>query len=536
MKTHTRMLRSVNLGSGAERRRVGECQAGAGSLGGAEGASHALKTAYWTLAVVLALSSSWVHAQTPTCAALPSPPGCNSVTSDNGENTAMGTGALASLMNSAFNYGFSNTAAGYHALYFNTTGWDNTALGVEALLHNTTGLANTALGQQALASNTTGGSNTASGSGALGQNTTGDSNTAVGYSALVSNTTGGDNTALGLFALSHNNGNFNTASGEDALEFNTTANGNTASGYSALKSNTTGASNSAFGNGALQYNVLGTENTASGAFSLYSNTSGNYNAASGFEALFANTTASNNTASGFRALYFTTTGADNTAIGFRALLSNTTGLNNIAIGANAGYAVTGSNNIDIGSAGSAGESSVIRIGGPSQTAVHIAGITSAHLTGSPVYVSASGQLGVLSSSERYKTEIASMGGSTQKLHELRPVSFHLKSDPKGAVQYGLIAEEVNKIYPELVIRDDAGTIQGVRYDELAPLLLSEVQQQQRELQKQQVAVQALAEQNEVQAAKINNLTQQLAELNDLKQEMLAVLVKLQSKDQLVAQR
>ena len=532
MKTLTRILRLFNLGSGAHRRRIGECQAGEASLGGAEGAGHALKTAYWALPVVLALSSSWVHAQTPTCAA----PGCNSVTSDGERNTAMGTGALVmDLLGVSSNSGAGNTAAGYHALYPNTDGQANTALGSNALNSNADGGYNTALGASALYSNN-GYFNTAMGEEALYfANSTG--NTAAGFRALQLDTTGGDNTASGREALiSNSTGNNNTASGAEALFSNTTANGNTASGFRALKANTTGASNAAFGASALQHNVLGNENTASGAFSLYSNTDGNYNAASGFEALFANTTASNNTASGFRALYFTTTGADNTALGFRALLSNTTGLNNIAIGANAGYAVTGSNNIDIGSTGSAGESGVIRIGGPSQTAVHIAGIVSTHLTGSPVYVSASGQLGVLSSSERYKTEITSMGGSTQKLHELRPVSFHLKSDPKGTVQYGLIAEEVNKIYPELVIRDDAGAIQGVRYDELAPLLLSEVQQQQRELQKQQVAVQALAGQNEVQAAKINNLTQQLAELNDLKQEMLAVLVKLQSKDQLVALR
>jgi hypothetical protein len=132
-----------------------------------------------------------------------------------------------------------------------------------------------------------------------------------------------------------------------------------------------------------------------------------------------------------------------------------------------------------------------------------------------VYVTANGQLGVLASSERYKTEIASMGPSTQKLHELRPVSFHLKSDPKGAVQYGLIAEEVNQVFPELVIRDDAGTIQGVRYDELAPMLLNEVQQQ---------------------AAEIRDLKQQVAELNNLKLEMRAALVALKSKDQLVARR
>jgi hypothetical protein len=190
-------------------------------------------------------------------------------------------------------------------------------------------------------------------------------------------------------------------------------------------------------------------------------------------------------------------------------------LNNIAIGASAGYAVTGSNNIDIGSTGSAGENGVIRIGGASQTAVHIAGIASTHLTGSPVYVGANGQLGVLASSERYKTEIASMDGSTRKLHELRPVSFHLKSDPKGAVQYGLIAEEVNKVFPELVIRDDAGTIQGVRYDELAPMLLSEMQKEERKI--------------DAQAAEISELKQQLAGIQ-------AALVNLQPKDQLVAQR
>ena len=176
---------------------------------------------------------------------------------------------------------------------------------------------------------------------------------------------------------------------------------------------------------------------------------------------------------------------------------------------------TGSNNVDIGSTGSAGENGVIRIGGPLQTAVYIAGIASTQLTGSPVYVGANGQLGVLASSERYKTEIASMGPSTQKLHELRPVSFHLKSDPRGTVQYGLIAEEVAKVFPELVIRDDAGTIQGVRYDELAPMLLSELQNQ---------------------AVEISELRQQVAELNNLKLEMRAALVALNSKDQLIARR
>ncbi len=98
---------------------------------------------------------------------------------------------------------------------------------------------------------------------------------------------------------------------------------------------------------------------------------------------------------------------------------------------------------------------------------------------SAVYVSANGQLGVLVSSERYKTAVAPIGPRAGKLQQLRPVAFHLKAEPDGAVQYGPIAEEVETVYPELVIRDDAGQIQGVRYDELAPLLRNEIQRQQR---------------------------------------------------------
>jgi hypothetical protein len=183
----------------------------------------------------------------------------------------------------------------------------------------------------------------------------------------------------------------------------------------------------------------------------------------------------------------------------------------------------GSNDIDIGNQGVAGESGTVRIGSAgNQVATYIAGIENAKVTGSAVYVTAGGQLGVLASSERYKTAIAPMGTDTEKLQRLRPVSFHLKSDPKGAVQYGLIAEEVAKVYPELVIRDAAGKIQGVRYDELAPMLLNEVQKQQR-------INAAQADQNNAQAAKIALLEQQLGGIQ-------AALVDLQPKHQLVAQR
>ena len=127
----------------------------------------------------------------------------------------------------------------------------------------------------------------------------------------------------------------------------------------------------------------------------------------------------------------------------------------------------------------------------------MAGISNSKITGSAVYVTSSGQLGVLASSERYKTAIAPMGGNTEKLQQLRPVTFHLKSDPGGAVQYGLIAEEVDKVYPELVIRDDRGVIQGVRYDELAPMLLNEMQQENVQLHEVQAQLAALKQSNDV---------------------------------------
>jgi Chaperone of endosialidase len=323
---------------------------------------------------------------------------------------------------------------------------------------------------------------------------------------------GNRNTGMGLNALggpaATNGGSDNTASGFQALSSNTTGSGNTASGSQALFHNTTGDYNTASGYLALNSNTTGLWNTASGAYALFSN-NGNGNTASGFEALYFNTTGEGNTASGFQALNSNTTGNNNTAYGVSAL-QNTTGSNNTAEGFQAGFNLTtGSNNIDIGSVGVAGESNVIRIGTRgTQKVTVIAGIGTSQVTGSAVYVTTTGRLGVLASSERYKTAIAPMGSNTTKLEQLRPVTFHLKSDPKGALQYGLIAEEVAKVYPELVIRNESGRIDGVRYDELAPMLLNEVQQQ---------------------AAAMRDLKQQVAVLS-------AALQKLQPKDELVAQR
>jgi hypothetical protein len=299
----------------------------------------------------------------------------------------------------------------------------------------------------------------------------------------------------------------NTAVGANALSQNSAAD-NTASGYSALYSNSTGTSNSAIGFESLYANSTGNQNTASGFRALFRNTADD-NSALGYAALLDNTTGDRNSALGSQAL-FHSGGTGNDAVGYQALYGNTTGNYNVAIGYQAGYyQTTGSQNIYIGNLGLAGENGTIRVGtAGQQIGAFVAGIETTKLTGSAVYVTASGQLGVLASSERYKTAIEPMGAKTEKLQRLRPVSFHLKTDPIGVVQYGLIAEEVAKVYPELVIRDENGRIDGVRYDELAPMLLNEVQKQ-------------------------------AAEIRDLKQlvgEMRAGLLKLQSKDRLVAQR
>jgi trimeric autotransporter adhesin len=429
------------------------------------------------------------------------------VQSDSSWNTAMGTEALQSVTpNSCLYCGIENTAAGAFAMQNNTSGGGNVAVGFLAMQFNVTGHNNTGVGDSALQDNTTGEFNTAVGSGALLRSTTAYNNTGIGLDALVYNTTGGNNTATGANALfSNTTAGENTAIGYNALYFNTTGGENTASGAVSLYSNKTGNNNTATGYAALQSNTNGASNTASGNHALYSNTTGFHDTADGAEALFSNTT-----------------GNFNTAFGLEALFSNRSGSNNVAVGTSAGYLTTGSNNIDIGNQGAAGESGTIRVGAPgAQTVAYIAGIENAKVTGSAVYVTAKGQLGVLASSERYKTAITSMENQTDRLQRLRPVTFHLKTEPQGDVQYGLIAEEVAKVYPELVVRNEAGKIEGVRYDELAPMLLNEVQRQAAEIRELKQQQKQFATQ---------------AELNDLKQQLQAALAALRSKDELVALR
>ena len=356
---------------------------------------------------------------------------------------------------------------------------------------------NFSAGLGALPPATTGTGDTAIGDGALQANTTGLSNTAVGASALMSNTTGAGNTATGY----------------QALFANTTGGSNTASGYRALYFNTTGTNNTASGDGALYHNTTGGGNTAIGENAMISNTTGGANTASGLQALSSNTTGVDNTASGVYALGNNTSGNDNTASGEYALLGNTTGDGNIAIGYDAGVNVTNtSNNIEIGNLGSATDSGVIRIGTEgTQGSAFIAGIWGATTQSSgavPVLVDSNGNLGVMSSSRRYKEDIQDMAEASSGLLRLRPVTFHYKkpySDGSQPVQYGLIAEEVAEVYPDLVAHSADGQIETVKYQVLDSMLLNE-------LQKQSATIAAQKEQIEDQQQQIRSLAERLTKL------------------------
>ena len=293
-------------------------------------------------------------------------------------------------------------------------------------------------------------------------------NTAEGQAALLSLTTGTFNTAVGWFSLRSNNTNsFNTATGAGAL-FANTADQNTATGAGALLSNSTGSDNTASGAFALSANTTGFHNTATGVQALLSNTTGSENTACGLNALAFNTIANENTAVGSTALFNTTTGAANTAIGFEALASNTSGMGNIAVGDLAGSGVTTANNVICIGAALAGDNvdNTTWISG-------IYGSTTESGVTLPVIVSAGSQLGVVSSSRRFKKEIKPMDQASESILALKPVTFHYKTDKTNRPEFGLIAEDVAKVNPDLVVRDEKGDIYTVRYEAVNAMLLNE---------------------------------------------------------------
>ena len=317
-----------------------------------------------------------------------------------------------------------------------------------------------------------------------------------------------NNTAGGTAALTSVNaieGFNNTAFGNDALRFNILGDNNTAIGSAALSSNTTGGTNTACGYVALFSNTVGGNNTASGGAALFLNATGSNNTADGYNALFSNDTGNFNTATGFQALHDNTAGNNNTAVGARAL-TQSLGTKNIGIGYQAGLSlVTGSNNIFIGNQGAGDESQTIRVG-TAQTRTFIAGIGNAIVTGSTVEVDTNtGQLGISGvSSARYKRDIEPMGVRSAGVLQLRPVTFAYQQDAPGIVRYGLVAEEVRGVYPELVTQTAAGEPLAVRYQELIPMLLNELQREHQE-------VAALRKE----LAEVTTLRQEVAELRAL---------------------
>jgi hypothetical protein len=299
-------------------------------------------------------------------------------------------------------------------------------------------------------------------------------NTAEGTNALFNFTgvfpnNGPGNTAVGFEALFHNTtGDHNTAVGDAALFSNTTGGGNTALGHEALNRNT-GSHNTATGGGALASNTTGNENTASGRHALTLNNSGSYNAADGEYALASSTSASQNTALGYGAGYRLTTGG---------------------------------NNIDIGNLGVAGEANTIRIGNPvtvvypdgvthaAQTKTYVAGFATA-VTGSTVVVNTTThQVGMMTSSARFKDEIKPMNEASEAILALKPVTFRYKKDidPDRTPQYGLVAEDVEKINPDLITCDTDGKPYTVRYEAVNAMLLNEFLKEHRKVEKLEATV------------------------------------------------
>lgn len=394
-------------------------------------------------------------------------------------NTAIGSSALTSMTT-----GFTNVAVGNNTLQLNVTGTGNvavgsnalqfntgsslTAVGVSALGSNTTGSPNTAVGALSMSSNTTGTGNVAVGDGSLQSNTIGFGNTAVGSSALSLNVNGHNNTALGSTALGSNvNGIDNTAVGLNALSLST-VDGNTAVGAGALESNTTGTPNTAIGNQSLLHNVSGTNNVAVGDNTLLDNTTGTNNTAIGSGSLFSNISGSNNTAIGSGTLN-TSTGNSNTVIGSNTLTNAATDSGTIIIG----QGVTGT----VGAVSGTG-SNVITIKVPTANvglfcnAVRVSAAAADSLTYDPVTF----EIVASVSSQKLKKDIKPLTmNTTELLSKFRPVTYLPIEEPDNSSQYeiGLIAEEVETFFPEMLVRNNNGEIHGLKYKWLHTLLLKD---------------------------------------------------------------
>lgn len=302
----------------------------------------------------------------------------------------------------------------------------------------------------------------------------------------------------------------NTAEGQAALFSLTTGSYNTAVGFLSLNSDMAGQFNTAIGAGALLANAgdpsrfRGIENTATGAGALLSNSTGTGNTANGAFTLFNNTIGAQSVANGAFALVSNTTGTSNTAIGYAALNENTTGNFNVALGNSAGLLASGSSNVYIGTGmlGVPGESNACYI-------ASIFGQTS--VGGIPVLVNSDNKLGTTSSSKRFKEDISPMDKASEAILAFQPVTFRYKKeiDPRGAPQFGLVAEEVEKVNPDLVVRDKEGKPYSVRYDQVNAMLLNEFLKAHRKMEDQQKQIEAVTVQLKQQAAQLQKVSDQV---------------------------
>ncbi len=345
-----------------------------------------------------------------------------------------------------------------------------TAEGCNALALLGAGAGNTGVGWYSLFSVVDANFNTGVGAGTLVLNT-GDSNTAVGAAALLLNTIGTENTAVGTDALVYNDtGSFNSAVGVQALFSNTTGSFNTAIGNEALFSNTEGNDNVAIGGGTLVFNNTGSENTAIGR-----------------QALIDNTTGDDNTANGFQALLSNHEGHNNTAIGVGALSQNVSGSFNTALGDSAGTHITGDGNVCLGyfilgETGVDNRTYVANVGGTSQPiGGTVFGVTVDNTTC---------KLGFQPSSRRYKEDIKAMDKASETLFALEPVTFRYKKqiDPKQHLDYGLLAEDVAKLNPELAIRNGKGEIESLNYGAIYAMMLNEFLKEHKKVAEQQATI------------------------------------------------
>jgi hypothetical protein len=358
------------------------------------------------------------------------------------------------------------------------------------------------------------GGNTAEGTNALLSRSTGSYNTAIGIFSLLSVTDSSFCTGVGAGALLANTSGRNTATGAGALLSNIAGTNNTANGTFALFSSTAGNDNTAIGDEALLVANNADGNTAVGSFALGANTSGSLNTVIGAAAAITNTSGSSNTAVGLNSL-FSNNGDNNTAVGRGALGGNTSGNNNVALGFGAGSGVTTANNVICIGTNVAGNdvNDSCYIG-------NIFGDTSGG--GIAVLVNTNGRLGTMTSSRRFKDDIKLMDQASEALFALKPVTFRYKKeiDPARTSQFGLVAEEVEKVNPDLIVRDKEGKPYSVRYDQVNAMLLNEFLkehkaflEEQRKVQEQDATIAELKSGMKALAATVSEQASQLQKVS-----------------------